>query len=144
MIAAFDPFSALVGGALIGLATTLLLWLNGRVAGVSGILAGAIGAPGPERDWRTAFLVGLIFGPIVFAFLGGTLPTPVLPEMPVIVGAGHDAHPHRAAHHERQRRVPCAGHFEKAQDLGRIGHAGQQQPEPEDQAGEEGRDGAHP
>jgi uncharacterized membrane protein YedE/YeeE len=88
MIADFDPFSALLGGALIGLAATLLLWLNGRVAGVSGILAGAIAAPGPERDWRTAFLVGLIFGPIVFAFFGGTLPRPMLPELPVVVVAG--------------------------------------------------------
>ena len=57
MIADFAPFPALLGGALIGLAATLLLWTTGRIAGVSGIAAGAITAPGPDRDWRTAFLV---------------------------------------------------------------------------------------
>jgi len=88
MISTYDPMTALIGGALIGLAATLLLWLNGRIAGVSGILAGAIAAPGPERDWRTAFLVGLIFGPVVFAFFGGTLPRPVLPPLPEIAIAG--------------------------------------------------------
>ncbi len=88
MIADFTPVPALIGGALIGLAATLLLLATGRVAGVSGITAGAIAAPGPERDWRTAFLVGLIFGPIVFAFFGGELPRPLLPALPVIVIAG--------------------------------------------------------
>jgi uncharacterized membrane protein YedE/YeeE len=88
MIAAYDPFQALLGGALIGLAATLLLFLNGRVAGVAGILAGTIAAPGPERDWRTAFIVGLIFAPVIFAFFGGTLPKPVLPPLPEIIVAG--------------------------------------------------------
>ena len=88
MIADYNPISALIGGALIGLAATLLLVLTGRIAGISGIMAGAIASPGPERDWRTAFLVGLIFGPVVFAFFGGTLPQPVLPAIPVVVAAG--------------------------------------------------------
>jgi len=88
MIAAFDPIQALIGGALIGLAATLLLLLNGRIAGISGIAAGAIAAPSAERDWRTAFLVGLIFGPMVFAALGGTLPTPMLPGLPTLVAGG--------------------------------------------------------
>ena len=79
---------ALLGGALIGLAATLLLLLNGRIAGISGIMAGAIAVPGPERDWRTAFLVGLIFGPMVFALFGGDLPHPVLPGMAVLVIGG--------------------------------------------------------
>lgn len=88
MIADFTPVPALIGGALIGLAATLLLLATGRLAGVSGITAGAIAAPGPERDWRTAFLVGLIFGPIVFAFFGGELPRPQLPDLPILLGAG--------------------------------------------------------
>jgi uncharacterized protein len=88
MIADYDPFQALIGGVLIGLAATLLLLGNGRIAGISGILAGTIAAPGPDRDWRTAFLVGLIFGPPLFAFFGGTLPAPVLPALPVVVAAG--------------------------------------------------------
>jgi uncharacterized membrane protein YedE/YeeE len=87
MIADFAPLQALLGGALIGLAASLLLWTAGRIAGVSGIAAGAITAPGPDRDWRTAFLVGLIFGPVIFAWLGGALPTPLLPGLPVLVVA---------------------------------------------------------
>ena len=51
---------ALAGGVLIGLAATLLLWLNGRVAGVSGILNGVIFPQRSDSAWRAAFLVGLI------------------------------------------------------------------------------------
>ena len=62
----FTPWSALAGGALIGLAATLLLWLNGRIAGISGILNGALpGARGGMRNdlaWRLLFLSGLIAG----------------------------------------------------------------------------------
>jgi uncharacterized membrane protein YedE/YeeE len=51
---------ALGGGVLIGLAATLLLWLNGRVAGVSGILNGVIFPKPADFEWRAAFLIGLI------------------------------------------------------------------------------------
>jgi uncharacterized membrane protein YedE/YeeE len=51
---------ALAGGVLIGLAATLLLWLNGRAAGVSGILNGVIFPKREDIAWRAAFLVGLI------------------------------------------------------------------------------------
>src|SRR5512138_312086 len=51
---------ALAGGVLIGLAATLLLWLNGRVAGVSGILNGVIFPRFADVSWRAAFLIGLI------------------------------------------------------------------------------------
>ncbi len=55
----FTPFSALLGGTLIGLAATAMWWLLGRIAGVSGILGNAIGARGIDRLWRLAFLAGL-------------------------------------------------------------------------------------
>jgi uncharacterized membrane protein YedE/YeeE len=51
---------ALAGGVLIGLAATLLLWLNGRVAGVSGIVNGVIFPKREDTAWRAAFLIGLI------------------------------------------------------------------------------------
>lgn len=51
---------ALAGGVLIGLSATLLLWLNGRVAGVSGILGGVLFPKSGDVSWRVAFLVGLI------------------------------------------------------------------------------------
>jgi uncharacterized membrane protein YedE/YeeE len=58
----FTPLSALAGGALIGLAALLLLALTGRIAGVSGIINGAIENPGPDRTWRLAFVLGLVAG----------------------------------------------------------------------------------
>ena len=60
LVANFTPASALIGGALIGISATLLLWLIGRVAGVSGIMHGALLQ---RRDaWRWLFLLGLVAG----------------------------------------------------------------------------------
>ncbi|ABE65185.1 protein of unknown function DUF395, YeeE/YedE (plasmid) [Nitrobacter hamburgensis X14] len=70
----FTPFSALAGGSLIGLAAALLLLLNGRIAGVSGILGGIIGAIVPEATWRVAFIAGLVLSSVVYAASGATLP----------------------------------------------------------------------
>jgi uncharacterized membrane protein YedE/YeeE len=52
--------SALAGGVLIGLAATVLLWLNGRVAGVSGIFNGMLFPNKGDMAWRYAFVIGLI------------------------------------------------------------------------------------
>lgn len=65
---AFTPGAALLGGALIGLAATLFLLGNGRVAGISGIVAGALQAAwrretGPSQAVRWAFLGGLLIAP---------------------------------------------------------------------------------
>jgi uncharacterized membrane protein YedE/YeeE len=62
----FTPFAALIGGALIGLSAVLLMWLNGRIAGVSGILQGALARVPDGRGWRIAFLLGLIGGAAVW------------------------------------------------------------------------------
>lgn len=51
---------ALAGGVMIGLSATLLLWLNGRVAGISGILNGVLFPHSRDVAWRGAFLLGLI------------------------------------------------------------------------------------
>jgi uncharacterized membrane protein YedE/YeeE len=51
---------ALAGGVLIGMAATLLLWLNGRIAGVSGLLNGVLQPKVGDVAWRVAFLIGLI------------------------------------------------------------------------------------
>lgn len=69
----FTPVAAVVGGALIGLAATLLLWLNGRVAGISGILDKAVSERGA---WRWLFLIGLVIGAGAFVLGGGTAPVP--------------------------------------------------------------------
>ena len=69
----FTPSSALAGGALIGLGAVVLLWLTGRIAGVSGIIAGLLPPDRGEGFWRLAFLVGLVGGAAVYRALGGPL-----------------------------------------------------------------------
>ena len=81
---------AAAGGVLIGLAAALLLGLNGRIAGVSGILGGLLASGGEGRPWRAAFAAGLLTGGLVLA-LGapGALPGPQdLPGLPTLLLAG--------------------------------------------------------
>lgn len=70
----FTPLSALAGGALIGLAAALLLLFNGRIAGISGILGGIVGATSREVAWRAAFIIGLLLSPLVYVASGRNLP----------------------------------------------------------------------
>lgn len=56
----FIPWTALAGGVLIGLAVMLLLLLNGRVAGISGITGGLLRFRWDDLDWRVAFVFGLL------------------------------------------------------------------------------------
>ena len=79
-MAAFDPLPALSGGALIGTAAVLLMLLNGRIAGISGILAGALTQSLDDRGWRFAFVAGLIVAPFVLGFWGCPLSQPEMPE----------------------------------------------------------------
>lgn len=58
----FDPFSALLGGALIGLSTVVALLISGRIAGISGILGGLLDGERSALGWRLAFIAGLIIG----------------------------------------------------------------------------------
>lgn len=60
--AAFTPISALIGGALIGLATGLVLLLNGKIAGVSGVVARTLRPTPGDTLWRVWFLLGLVAG----------------------------------------------------------------------------------
>jgi uncharacterized membrane protein YedE/YeeE len=70
----FTPVSGLIGGAMIGGAAGLLLMVNGRVAGISGIAGGVFSNIGEERQWRLAFLIGLVLGPLAIAALTGNMP----------------------------------------------------------------------
>lgn len=70
----FTPFSALLGGSLIGLSAALLMLFNGRIAGVSGILSGLLKPQEGDSNWRIAFLAGLLSGPLLLKSVG-YLPT---------------------------------------------------------------------
>ncbi|OWK42697.1 hypothetical protein PSOLE_31260 [Pseudomonas oleovorans subsp. oleovorans] len=62
----FTPWSALAGGALIGLAASLFALLNGRVAGISGLLGSLLQRQGEGRGEKAAFLVGLLLAPLLW------------------------------------------------------------------------------
>jgi uncharacterized protein len=62
----FTPWSSLAGGMLIGLAAALLLLLNGRIAGISGIVGGLLRPAAGEMAWRLAFVLGLVGAPLLF------------------------------------------------------------------------------
>ena len=70
-ISGFTPGTAVVGGAFIGAAAVLLMGLNGRIAGFSGILNGALARISDGRAWRLAFLGGTIGGAALFQALSG-------------------------------------------------------------------------
>jgi uncharacterized membrane protein YedE/YeeE len=70
----FTPLASLFGGALIGLAAVLLMATSGQVAGISGILDGAIERRDGDGAWRYWFLGGLVAGPLLYAGATGALP----------------------------------------------------------------------
>ena len=64
---AFTPWSALAGGALIGVAAAMFALLNGRIAGISGVLGGLLKPVRGDIAWRVAFVLGLVGAPVVYA-----------------------------------------------------------------------------
>jgi len=70
---AFSPWPALAGGVLIGIAAAMFALLNGRIAGISGVLGGLFRPVAGDIGWRIAFLLGLIGAPLVYR-LFATLP----------------------------------------------------------------------
>lgn len=92
----FTPFQSLGGGALIGLASVLLMAALGRIMGATGILAGLLQPTGlSDWSWRAAILLGMMSGPLALLALSGQLPavqvpvsTPMLLIGGFIVGIG--------------------------------------------------------
>lgn len=75
-----DWLNALWGGIIIGLSVSLMLLLNGRVTGISGIINGALAPVKGDTAWRLLFILGLFLGGLVLKFLNpevfsGSLPT---------------------------------------------------------------------
>jgi uncharacterized protein len=92
----FTPWASLGGGILIGLAATLLMLLQGRIMGATGVLAGLV-MPANRQDfgWRAALVAGMVCGPLALWMLAGTWPVaqvtvglPLLLLSGVIVGVG--------------------------------------------------------
>ena len=70
----FTPWTALAGGVLIGISASLFILLNGRIAGITGIIGGLFKAAKGDASWRVAFTLGLIIAPAVW-LLFAKLPT---------------------------------------------------------------------
>ena len=71
----FTPLTALAGGVLIGIAAAMFVLLNGRIAGISGVLGGLLRPVKGDSAWRVAFVLGLLGAPLVY-LLFAALPRP--------------------------------------------------------------------
>ena len=69
----FTPWASLAGGILIGLAAAMLVLLNGRIAGISGIVGGLLAPRRGETAWRLAFVAGLLAAPLAMLLLGASV-----------------------------------------------------------------------
>ena len=86
--ASFTPWSALAGGALIGLGAAMLALFNGRIAGISGIVGGLLRPAPGEVAWRTAFIAGLIAAPIIYSLIAGPPLLTIDAGYPTLIVAG--------------------------------------------------------
>src|SRR5690554_734298 len=85
---AFSPWAALAGGGLIGLAAAMLLLVNGRLAGISGILGSVLVPTRGDIAWRVAFLAGLVLAPSVWLIYTELPALQIDASYPVLVIAG--------------------------------------------------------
>ena len=85
----FTPISASIGGALIGLSAVLLMALNGRIAGISGVFSGSVFAERGDKLWRGMFVLGLITAPALWALVRGAQPPfEITDNWPLIIVGG--------------------------------------------------------
>jgi len=85
---AFTPWSAVIGGIVIGIAAALLVLVNGRVAGISGIVGGMLRPRPGDVAWRLAFLAGLVLAPWAYSTVAGLPHVTIEAGYPVLVVAG--------------------------------------------------------
>jgi len=79
----------LAGGALIGVAAAAMLFLNGRIAGISGIVGGALGLPRGDLSWRLTFIAGLVSGGLLLSLVRpSSFPTESVASTPMLIAAG--------------------------------------------------------
>ena len=84
----FTPWSSLVGGLLIGIATAMFMLFNGRIAGISGILGGLLRPIAGDIGWRMAFVLGLLGAPLVYGLATRLPSVHVDADMTTLVVAG--------------------------------------------------------
>jgi uncharacterized membrane protein YedE/YeeE len=85
----FTPVSAAIGGVLIGLSASLVLFTHGKIAGISGLYGGALRRGTEDRGFRVAFVAGLVLGGIALRLaVPGAFATSWTPSLPLALVAG--------------------------------------------------------
>lgn len=84
----FTPWTSLAGGLLIGAGIALFALLNGRIAGISGIVGGLLRPSKGETAWRIVFLAGLVGAPLVWRLFAALPEARVDAGYPLLVLAG--------------------------------------------------------
>jgi len=85
----FTPFASLLGGVLIGFSAVLLMLINGRIAGVSGLLSKILVYKNISKNlWVFIFFIGLLLGPIFYSFLTGPIKSNSVVDIPWLILAG--------------------------------------------------------
>lgn len=83
------PWDSLWGGVLLGISASMLLLVNGKIAGISGILNGLLSPKKGDYSWRLLFVVGIISGGVLSTlFLGISAPNVSGAPLPLIIVAG--------------------------------------------------------
>jgi len=87
---AFTPVQSLAGGVLIGLSAVLLMAVQGRIMGATGILSGLVtGTTSGDKIWRVAMIAGMIAGPLLVFAVSGQMPAVDVPvSWPMILIGG--------------------------------------------------------
>ena len=85
---AFTPWSSLFGGMLIGLAAAMFVLLNGRVAGISGVLGGLLMPLRGDVLWRVAFVGGIVIAPLIYSLFLVLPPVQIDADYAALITAG--------------------------------------------------------
>lgn len=84
----FTPVASLAGGLMIGIAAALFLLLNGRIAGISGIIGGLLRPVRGDIVWRVAFILGILSAPLLFRAVSPLPVAEVAAGYPILIIAG--------------------------------------------------------
>lgn len=84
----FTPFSALIGGLIIGASAVLFMLVNGRIAGISGIVGGLLNPVKHDVLWRVAFVAGMIMAPLIYRLFAPLPSIQIDASYPLLVLAG--------------------------------------------------------
>ncbi|MEM5402035.1 MULTISPECIES: YeeE/YedE family protein [Paraburkholderia] len=87
-LAHFTPWASFAGGLMIGAAAALFVLVNGRIAGISGLLGGLLPGAGGERGVNAAFVIGLVAAPLLWRLRAALPATQIDASMLTLVAAG--------------------------------------------------------